>query len=201
MFPSGDPPRPRFQAQLCNSVNNDTSRTSPQRAHKPPPPQGTTALPTRTMPLITMLLTAAALLASTAALFYFVLFKLIFRSLGDHLRRRTEAKRRLVLTRLGDAAIDKGVIMGFFHPYWYVLLAGRRTDTDDPTTATQEEAENEYYGWPSEPRRKTTRTSCASSTPGTKTPTKPPSSPASRSVLPPPPYPPTNLPRTASTST
>lgn len=59
-------------------------------------------------------------LASTAAfgyLFVFRIFRIVLRALGTHLRRRTAAKRALVL---GPGGEKEGVVVGFFHPFWYV---------------------------------------------------------------------------------
>lgn len=61
-------------------------------------------------------------LVSTVAfgyLFVFRIFRIVLRALGTHLRRRTAAKRALVLGAGGEKE-KEGVVVGFFHPFWYV---------------------------------------------------------------------------------
>lgn len=58
-------------------------------------------------------------LVSTVAfgyLFVFRIFRIVLRALGTHLRRRTATKRALVLGAEGK----EGIVVGFFHPFWYV---------------------------------------------------------------------------------
>lgn len=72
------------------------------------------------MSLFSLFFTTAVALASTVALGYLFVFRIvqvILRALGEHLRRRTAAKRKLVL---GELAEGEGVLVGFFHPFWYV---------------------------------------------------------------------------------
>lgn len=76
------------------------------------------------MSLSSLFCTTAVVLASTVALSYlfvFRIFRIVLRTLGEHLRRRTANKRELVLSELAEG---KGILVGFFHPFWYVPLSG-----------------------------------------------------------------------------
>lgn len=72
------------------------------------------------MSLSSLFCTTVVVLVSTVALSYlfvFRIFQVVLRALGEHLRRRTATKRELVLRELAEG---KGVLVGFFHPFWYV---------------------------------------------------------------------------------
>ncbi|KAI5840801.1 hypothetical protein DFP73DRAFT_557907 [Morchella snyderi] len=78
------------------------------------------------MSLFSLLFTATVGLTSIAALFYFVLGKLVFRALGKTLRSRTAVKRGIVLSTLHEGSTDEGIIVGFFHPFCNAGGGGER---------------------------------------------------------------------------
>lgn len=70
-----------------------------------------------------LLCTAAVVLVSTVALGYLFVFRIVrvvLRALGAHLQRRTAAKRELVLGELAGGRGGDSIVVGFFHPFWYV---------------------------------------------------------------------------------
>lgn len=75
------------------------------------------------MSLTNFLFTSAAASVVLGFVFYYIVIGLCLRHLGSHLLRRTTPKRSLMLEKLG--AGDKGRIVGFFHPYWSVMVPFR----------------------------------------------------------------------------
>lgn len=65
--------------------------------------------------------TVAVIVMTTLAFGYLFVFRIVrsvLRALGEHLRRRTAAKRELVLARLSEGTKGEKVVVGFFHPFW-----------------------------------------------------------------------------------
>ena len=89
-----------------------------------------------TMSLTNFLFTSAAASVVLGFVFYYIVIGLCLRHLGSHLLRRTTPKRSLMLEKLG--AGDKGRIVGFFHPYWSVMVPFRSSCSEQ----TKKEAKN-----------------------------------------------------------